>query len=444
MITKEMLNQGQTEIFEDILPKIYDALNKYRTLSIKERIFDISGQSGSGKSTLTSVILNELKDSTNIVMTTPTHKALEVLRAMVFNLDADIPAKTIHSHLGLKVQENYRTGKYELVQDSKNNFTEQYDILFCDEASMVSEELFNFIENELVVDNVKVVIFVGDKNQLLPVEGGNNPIYGDYGHTSYELTEVTRQAEGSDIIKIASKLRKCISSGNFEDLRVVTKWIEDLQGAEIEVVNKPDVWLERYYNSEYDFGKNLIVAYKNATVDRYNKLARDKDKGKGIDYILPEEELIFLEAHILNDEYIHRNNEKVTISKCEQEYQEDLDIGFWRVMDTGGRPFRIVDGGSKMDYEYELGELTKKAKKADGVARTMLWKQFFELKNAFQNVSYKYACTAFKSQGSTCKEVFLDVNEILSMERIIGIDMVYRTLYVAITRASEKAILYIR
>ena len=66
--------------------------------------------------------------------------------------------------------------------------------------------------------------------------------------------------------------------------------------------------------------------------------------------------------------------------------------------------------------------------------RTKKWKLFFIIKETFIDVKYIYASTIHKLQGSTYDTVYIDLREIENMK---DKDMMFRLLYVAITRASE-------
>ena len=172
-------------------------------------------QPGVGKSFLTTVLVAELKKITSkMILTTPTHKSLSILTKM--GESNKVEAKTIHSYLKCKVVENYNTGTLELKQNLDKPI-ESVDVLFCDEASMVNSSLFEMIQTQLFNGIIKTLIFVGDPNQLLPVEeGDNNPIYGDLVPCSeYTLTEIVRQAKDNKIIQLVTKIREYITSQEY-------------------------------------------------------------------------------------------------------------------------------------------------------------------------------------------------------------------------------------
>lgn len=441
-ITYDMLNTDQMSIADAILPLVENVLRK-TPKELEQRIFSIQGFSGSGKSTLMSILLGEFKKMNNpkIVMTTTTHKSLSVLKEMA--IEHNLEAKTIHSYLNVKVVEDYSTGLYRLEQEGSKECT-PIDLLVVDEVSMCGADLYELIQNEMIRGTIKCVIFSGDKNQLKPVSGEDFPLYsGLIDHTEYMLTQITRQAEGSPIIELSTWLKDMIHEGKFESMDNIVKRIKSIDAPEIELFSRIDLWTNRFAQS--DMSRSLIVAHKNTTVNLYNKKARELDLGKGLPYLVPMENLIFQESHFDKDRAIHQNNEKITIQECEMVEDEQNDLTYWRVLDTGGEVFRVVDRASLPYYEENLKDIAKEAKKEKNAGlRSELWRRYFELKKAFQKVSYKYASTIFKSQGSSVTDVYIDLNEIVQASAYLDMDKIVRLLYVGITRAREKVIFFIK
>jgi superfamily I DNA/RNA helicase len=70
-----------------------------------------------------------------------------------------------------------------------------------------------------------------------------------------------------------------------------------------------------------------------------------------------------------------------------------------------------------------------------------LWEYYFNSYiDYFADISYGYCITCHKSQGSTYKNVFVDLGNILNMNRKEKEGM--KCLYTAITRAAENLIIY--
>lgn len=398
-------------------------------------------QPGVGKSFLTTVLVAELKNIANkMMLTCPTHKALAILTKM--GEANKVEAKTIHSYLRCKVTENYNTGTLELKQNLDKPI-EPIDVLFIDESSLVNSTLFEMIQAQLFNNTIKVVIFIGDSNQLLPIDKDDvNPIYiGAVPCSEYTLTEIVRQAKDNKIIQLVTKIREYISSQEYPPFETMKDLIRESVCDDIEVCTKIDDFYKRY--QEVDYRESVIACHKNASVSMYNKQARKFNLGK-VPSIVPLEALVFNESHLEGDEQIHANNEIIEVKSCEECYDEINGIDYWKVVTTKDTMFRCVDNSCLFEFNEKLSDIAKDAKKATGAVKTALWQRYFELKNSFQSVSYVYSATTTKLQGSSIPYVFIDLNELVSMSNFLSRDDLYRLLYVALSRASKKVIVFIK
>jgi len=446
-ITKEMLNDEQKYVLEDLIPKVKTLImnDKYKEVELEGRMFSLEGAAGSGKSFTTSVIIKEVDAlGFSIRACTPTHKSLSVLAEMIDNTEVVVPQSTIHSYLGLKVKECHETGKYKLEQEYGSKPPEEVDLLLVDESSMVSPELYEYIKAEMEMNVIKVVLFISDNHQLLPVDSGENPIYENDKILKYQLLNVVRQAQDSNILKFATAIRDSIKSGNYLSNIEIKELAYEYIGHDLEIIKNDKEFLQKYLDTPYSAQENLVVGYKNATVSKYNKKIRNTLVEE--DECFSEGEfLVFNEAHFDNaDNCVHRNNETVEIQSIKKLEDTSLGISYWKLIDTEDRVFRAVDFNDLMDYDFELNDLAKQAKKAKGLERSALWARFFELKKSFQNVSYTYAYTCHKTQGSTCCESYVILDELLGMRSIIDAETMLRSIYVAVTRPKHKLILLIK
>lgn len=446
-MSRELLNEEQLAVLESFIPAVQNIIvnDKYKDMILDERMFCLIGSAGTGKSFTTAEIIKECAElGLSMRACTPTHKSLAVLQEMIETTGVTVPAGTIHSYLGLKVKEDHETGKYILVQDYGANPPELVDLLLVDESSMVSSDLFEYIKAEIELGTIKAILFISDQYQLLPVDSGEFPLYTNPNITTYKLLNVVRQAQDSNILKFATKIRDSIISGKYLSNLEIKELAQECKGDDFQIVKNEKELLEVYYDSNYEPVTNLVVAYKNATVSKYNKKIRntliDEDECFSLGELL-----VFNEAHFDNsDTCIHRNNETVEICDLKKLEDSSLGINYWKLIDEEGRVFRAVDFNDLMDYDYELSELAKQAKKANPLDRRALWARFFELKKSFQNVAYVYCFTSHKTQGSTANEAYVILDEILGMRNITGDEGTLRSLYVAVTRPKHKLILMTR
>lgn len=149
----------------------------------------IDGFAGVGKSYLISVIRRAMP-SLKIAVIAFTGKAVSVLKRKGVT-----DARTIHSLLFTPYCDlQTKTVKYQL------NSTIDCDVVIVDEASMVSEEIFNSI-----LSFNKPTVFVGDSFQLPPVDGN---YFNVMDEPDVQLTEIVRQARDNPIIGLSEHVRE--------------------------------------------------------------------------------------------------------------------------------------------------------------------------------------------------------------------------------------------
>ena len=150
LLDKKIISKEQFSLFERCL---------------KKKLIFLSGGPGSGKTYTASRLLEVIaKTSTNlkVVITAPTGKAVSNLQEKIadLKLDFEYQAKTMHSLLKL----------HELQNINFNNSKINADIIIIDEASMIDAFLFALFLS--AIGDKTTVIFMGDQDQLPPVEGG--------------------------------------------------------------------------------------------------------------------------------------------------------------------------------------------------------------------------------------------------------------------------------
>jgi hypothetical protein len=91
-------------------------------------------------------------------------------------------------------------------------------------------------------------------------------------------------------------------------------------------------------------------------------------------------------------------------------------------------------------FKMILKEMNTKTKTPSIIIKN-LWEYYFNsYVDCFADISYGYCITCHKSQGSTYKNIFVDLGNILNMNRKENEGM--KCLYTAITRAAENLIIY--
>ena len=355
-----------------------------KTTNIEDYLLSLTGAAGTGKTFLTTQLAKyfiekqkELGYSNNqdysFVITAPTHKAVGVLADNMRKSNVEVSCKTIHSFLGIKPFIDYTTGEERFRVDKTKKTKDSASILMIDESSMVGSELYEYILEAIEEGRVGLVLFIGDPYQLLPVKDNENRIYKL--QNQYTLTEVVRQAKGSYIINIASKLRDRIETQDFIDLRTFFKECRE-EYDELTFFHNKREFLNDFYQNDIWYDEDKILAtHQNKNVDAFNKEIREKYwEEKAVHNprsLLPGDKLRFKEAYSMSDVTLYHNGEVITLEKAEWKYHEQLQIEYWEskaVNSPQQQIFRVVDPDSMKMFNEKL---TSIAKKADGTDDTI-------------------------------------------------------------------------
>jgi len=166
------------------------ALSKIERWKFKKNkpYFTLTGIAGSGKTTLIKYIVESLNYK-NVKYMAYTGKATQVLLSKKYN-----DASTIHS----TIYNVYVDKKGDYHFDLKSRFDIiDYDLFVVDEASMLNEQIIS----DLLSFDIPV-LFIGDHNQLQPIEGVNTLI----SKPNIMLLEPHRQAKENSIIEFSQKI----------------------------------------------------------------------------------------------------------------------------------------------------------------------------------------------------------------------------------------------
>lgn len=431
-------NTKQQETFDTFIGHV----KKFKNGESYNQVFSLIGSAGTGKTWLTANIIKELIDlNVQVAMTTPTHKALSVVRKMLKSngiAEEDSNPGTIHNFLNLKLDYGFGddgnadnvSSKPKLKINKYNECLKYVDVLLVDESSMISEELYN-ITLSILGDRCKIILFVGDQFQLKPVEGGENIIYNHPDIIHFELTQTVRQKEGSSIIEKANEIRDYIKYGNYP-ANVYNLFINT---PEISIVEESR-FLPIYFENEED---KVLGSYTNKMVDQYNNYIRYVDTNE-LEYLSNKDTVIFQKPYSnTSGEVVFQNGEEVVIQSTKKVFDDKNSLWYWRCKGDF-RMFNVLDPESESDYKLKIKELADAANRAKGYDKRNAWKKFFQLQSRFGFIKYKYASTLHKLQGSTYNSMYFDMRD-LTMFYKRDPDNVLRLIYVAITRASDNLII---
>ena len=382
----------------------------------------ISGPAGSGKSYLVKYMLVRIrkelplltmlkneKDELKVFLTSTTNKATDVLGEATGE-----KVSTIHSLLSLRVHNNWDTGMVTLRHNEMKENIKQA-LIIIDEAGMIDNALLESIRT--YTTRCKI-LFIGDYYQLTPVNESISPVFTKVQKQT-KLTTIQRQAANSKIILFAHGFKNAIDTGRFP--------IFNSYGNEV-------------YNCTRDEFKNIIdtrflqadtlkrddariIVWSNKKAIKYNNYIR---KINGMTEAFNKDELVISNSPIMFlDKVIARTDAVLKIISAEPGMYHHI-AGYNIVFHDGISRFQPNNQTDVINYlnQYRTRDC---------------WPTFFREKEKFCDLRSAYACTTHKAQGSTYKEVFIDISDMGRNTKKIEIA---RLLYTAVTRASDHVYMY--
>lgn len=443
-------------------------------------VFMLKGYAGSGKTTILKGLVEYLNTiEKDFALMAPTGRAAKVIREKT-GYGAFTIHKTIYCYDELEEIADGNSFHYSFK--IRNNLDVFKKIFIIDEASMLSDaksetEFFQFGSSHLLSDliyytrvaeetaNTKI-IFVGDPCQLPPVTDDSSKAF-DAGYlknkfnlisAETEMREVKRQEGESEILKSASKIRKCISAKFYNDF--------NLKSNEKDIIAaKYDNFLETWEKAS---NPKIIIASKNKTCLDLNLQIRQKRFGNS-ELPMQKSDIVIMGGNnyrkgIFNGEFAVVNSvselltERTIYLKGKSPvtlYWRDVELVF---PDTDSNN-KIINGKMLENFLYGDNNLKPEEMQAlyvDFAIRHKNLKPKSEefnaalLRDEYFNclkMKYGYAITCHKAQGGEWDNVFTiwdndnedNFNCYVDQQRKTGKtnQNFYRWAYTAITRASK-------
>jgi len=425
------LNQEQWQALQDLEAFVHS----------KRKLYLLTGYAGTGKTTLLQALIKRIREGDQkkkrrepytIVFTAFSNKATKVLERMSEQWGLGVDCMTCCKLLGLKPDIDQNTGKQIFRPDynGENNF-DKYRLVIVDEASMISEDMWLLLM-EAVTNLYKrtQILFVGDVAQLPPINERESLVFSKIYDRS-ELTEVVRY--GGAIAVLAETIRNDLTRSQ------LPRFETDANGDRTEgvFVVKAKEWeklLIRAFQSEsYRKDPDYVraVAYTNARVNQLNQTIRTAIYGANTARFVPGERLVANAPYLYSDSLILQNS-----GECEVQQVAIGKDGPWHVWYLQV----VTDEGKERSLTvlHELSQL-EFVQKLDAYAKEKRWREFWDLRSLFADLSYAYCLTIHKSQGSTFQNVFVDVPNALRNRNIRERNQL---LYVAVTRAAQRLFIY--
>ena len=410
----------------------YEGIKDFLLDPNKCGFYALEGYAGTGKTYLVCKLLEDIKK--DILVTAPTNKALHVLME-------GYPQghfKTLHSAFGLKPKIT-ANGSYIFVAENRSKAVGyDYNIIFVDEMSMVNDDLFDILKEEMEKRSIKI-LFIGDKCQIPPVGQRYSKPCDDktrerLGFKVFKLSEIVRQSKDSPIIKSSIEIRN--------NLEAPTHILGNERLSEKEQI-KP--LLNKLFNNETfmnnsDYSK--VLAWRNKTVDTFNNVIRGLIYGdKAKDRIVIGEKII-ADSPIVDEETLlfSTNSEMTVINIVEfQDIINNISIPYYRalVRDVDGdeKFIKILTWQGMLGYKERLVDLRNQTKGLTGKDSSRAWRRYYMFMNSYADIGYNYAITVHKSQGSTYENTLVLEYDIDKNNKMLERN---RIKYTAMTRASKK------
>jgi ATP-dependent exoDNAse (exonuclease V) alpha subunit len=437
----------------EMLPGIYATRDQSKALAdliaftnTQASAHALVGAAGTGKTLVLQAFIQKLKDlriDKRICFTAPTNKATQVLQNMVNQWGLGVECVTCAKLLGLKPtidkagNQKFTPSKYE------DNLAQDYDLIVVDECSMVSADLWGYLIDE--ANLLTQLLFVGDAAQLPPVNEKISKAFMEIPNPSL-LDEVKRY--GGAIGEVATDIRRNLQQRS--ELAIETSYNAD--GSEGIFKLTHDHWresitkafLSEQWKSDPNFCK--VLAYTNRQVASHNRVIRNAIYTKPQRF-MEGERLVANSPYILDKTVIFPTSAEMEVLEVWQGTQGSWKVWMLRAQmldnEGGVKCFPVLHESENGRFKEWLKGLKDRAKQDHSQ-----WRRFYEQKGLFADVDYAYAGTVHKAQGSTYRNVFVDVPNIMTNRTPIrkidfpgGSEWVLernQLLYTAITRPSHR------
>lgn len=416
--------------------------------SNKDDFYILCGAAGTGKTSITTALIGYLNSKAiNYKIAAPTGRAARILGRKSKTVNS-----TIHS-LIYNTKPNPETG--EVIFELKKNAIKEITIYIIDEASMVSstvnrtEGSMFTSKNSLLSDLIifikngnpeNKIIFLGDKNQLPPVnETDSKALCLEYlkakfqlNGTAHLLTEVKRQEDGSYILKNAVSIIEGIDA-NFEKVT--------LQGVEKQTISQASsAYVKEYLNNGFESTVSIGTTHKMNKM--FNNVVREKLFGSRINILETSDLLIVTSTWRRNDFQLYSGDHFTVVEVKTNDTEQVAGLHFVPVKLLS----KSIQGINEIIEDYILLEsivnpegLKLEQENRLRHERFTKNKVYRESGNAADDryigairATYGHSITCNKAQGGEWDKVFLNSFFIPSLK--------YQ--YTAITRAKSSLILY--
>lgn len=393
--------------------------------------FLLQGGAGTGKTYTAQSLIDSYRG--RVLYTAPTNKATRVLRMSLTREDFKPECRTIYSALGLSMKENGEVKELTAPEDPVD--LSAYRLVVLDEGSMVNSQVNQYLLRAQEAYKFKLLI-MADFAQLPPVGEPYSPLRG----VELGAALTTPRRFENQILRQATALREAVDKP-FQ--RISLEDDHDGAGGVFRLGAEAFDRRLRQAAADGEFSRPdcaKAIAWRNATVDRYNSVIRREIFGaEASNTWLPGDRLSTLSPCMdLDGKKIADTDDEGLVERIDiEQHPEFPQYMTYRLTVTTDDNRLIVlrplHPSSVAAHARECEDLAQQAK-----VNRRLWSKFWTLKEAFHNVRHGYATTAHRSQGSTYETSFVDWRDILANRNPTE---ARRCLYVAFTRAKYRVFL---
>ncbi|QDO95311.1 AAA family ATPase [Formosa sediminum] len=410
--------------------------------------FILCGAAGTGKTSITTALIGYLNTKDIVYnIAAPTGRAARILGRKSNTINS-----TIHS-LIYSVKSNPKNG--EVVFQLKHNEEKEFSVFIIDEASMISSKkdaiegnIFKS-KNALLADLIRFVkngnpnnkiIFLGDKNQLPPVNEKQSlalskPYLCDTFNLegiSKLLTTVKRQEDGSYILKNANLIKKGIES-NMQKVPLI--------GVRKQSINEASkTYLNDYKSKGQDAVISIGATHKMNMM--FNSVIRSKIYGRYPKSLMVDDLLLISQTWRRNDIQLYSGDHVVVKEVNLNEIETVAGLSFVKVKLLG----KNLEGKEEEIVDYLLLESIQNPQGLSAKHENALRHERFKKNKVYREsgkpwddryvgairATYGHSITCNKAQGGEWDRVFINSYFMPSL----------KFQYTAITRAKQDVLFY--
>jgi ATP-dependent exoDNAse (exonuclease V) alpha subunit len=397
-----------------------------------EKEFTISGAAGTGKSFFLKHIQNTIMKEYvnacklyNITQTIDTiHYCATTNKAAALLEDNGVSTNvgTVHSLMGLKVRNNFNTGETYLTKTGKEKLGNN-SLIIIDESSMLSQKERNLInEISFIKHTNNKIIYVGDKNQLSSPKSNKFSVFNINHIKGYDLKTVIRSQNSPNITKLNTILRDNVDALKYPELSLLEETCN--------IIGKQE--LINLIKTKFIVKKDTVfLAYTNNTV---NTFINDVKAIHNLPDLFQQGDIVINSTYVEQGNTFIGSEEEFTVKSVDNTLINRFDT-LECILPCYKLTLENVNKCINVRVPIDINEFNSLLKQ---LSKENKWNSFFNLKNTVV-LREGYAQTIHKSQGSTYKNVIIDVNDSMICKCV---ETKLRLLYVACSRATDNIYLF--